>query len=235
MGLAVFWEVSFIRKVNQKSGAKVLSFFGLMIITFTRKFKNFTPDHQYFKRIPVNNIMKFLKNDELGRPGLNEFRNQEKMPVTIVLDNVRSGLNVGSIFRTADSFNAGHIMLCGITSQPPERDILKSALGATESVSWKYYDTTESALRELKESGYKIYAVEQGNPSISLEVFNAFADEKYALVFGNEVKGVSESLIPLLDGCIEIPQSGIKHSLNISVCAGVVLWKFYEHLMLGKA
>ncbi|MDQ3049524.1 MAG: RNA methyltransferase [Bacteroidota bacterium] len=179
--------------------------------------------------------MKFLKNEELGRPGLQDFRNQKKMPVTIVLDNVRSGLNVGSIFRTADSFNAGKIFLCGITAQPPERDILKSALGATESVSWNYFDTTEQALREMKAAGYKIFAIEQGDPSTSLEVFKVVADEKYALVFGNEVKGVSETLIPLLDGCIEIPQSGIKHSLNISVCAGVVLWKFYEQLMLGKA
>ena len=179
--------------------------------------------------------MKFLKNVELGRPDLNAYRDQQKMQVTVVLDNVRSGLNVGSVFRSADSFNAERIFLCGITSQPPERDILKSALGATESVAWNYYSSTREALEILKREGYRVYAVEQCEPCITLETLNAVQGAKYALVFGNEVKGVDENLIPLLDGCIEIPQSGTKHSLNISVCAGIVLWKFYETLTLKKA
>ena len=179
--------------------------------------------------------MKFLKNEELGRPDLMGYHNQVKMPVTIVLDNVRSGLNVGSVFRSADSFNAEQIFLCGITSRPPERDILKSALGATESVSWKHFETTHQALELLKSNGYTILAVEQCDPCITLETFVATHETKYALVFGNEVKGVDDSLIPHMDGCIEIPQSGTKHSLNISVCAGIVLWKFYEQLALNKA
>ena len=179
--------------------------------------------------------MKFLKNDELGRPGLNEYREKQKMPVTLVLDNVRSGLNVGSVFRTADSFSAEQIYLCGITSKPPGRDILKSALGATESVSWKYYETTLQAVETLKDDGYLIYAVEQCIPCISLESYVYKQGSRIALIFGNEVKGVDENLIPYLDGCIEIPQSGIKHSLNISVCAGIVLWKFYELQVLKKS
>jgi len=179
--------------------------------------------------------MKFLKNEELGRPDLQDYRQQDKLKVTIVLDNVRSGLNVGSVFRSADSFNAEQIFLCGITAKPPERDILKSALGATESVRWKHFETTAEALESLKSDGYTIYAVEQSDPCISLESVEAVSGSKYALVFGNEVKGVDERLIPLLDNCIEIPQSGTKHSLNISVCAGIVLWKFYELLTLKKA
>ncbi len=179
--------------------------------------------------------MKFLKNEELGRPDLMGYHSQAKMPVTIVLDNVRSGLNVGSVFRSADSFNAEQIFLCGITSCPPERDILKSALGATESVRWKHFETTHQALEMLKAGGYTILAVEQCDPCITLESLVSADNTKYALVFGNEVKGVDDSLIPLLDGCIEIPQSGTKHSLNISVCAGIVLWKFYEQLALKKA
>ncbi len=178
--------------------------------------------------------MKFTKNEQLRRPGISDYLNQQKMAVTIVLDNVRSGLNVGSVFRSADSFNAEQIVLCGITSKPPERDILKSALGATESVQWSYTEKTESALHELKNNGYVIFAVEQGDPATSLEILELFSDKKYAFVFGNEVKGVDEQLIPLFDGCIEIPQSGTKHSLNIAVCAGVVLWKCYEQLMLKK-
>jgi 23S rRNA (guanosine2251-2'-O)-methyltransferase len=179
--------------------------------------------------------MKFLKNEELGRPDLNDYINQQKIPVTIVLDNVRSGLNVGSVFRSADSFNAEQIFLCGITSRPPERDILKSALGATESVSWKHFENTSKALEALKSEGYIVYAVEQCDPCISLESLFVSPGKKFALVFGNEVKGVDDKLIPYLDGCIEIPQSGTKHSLNISVCAGVVLWKFYEQLGLKKS
>ena len=176
--------------------------------------------------------MKFLKNVELGRPDVDAYKSIAKMPVTIVLDNVRSGLNVGSVFRSADSFSAERIFLCGITSRPPERDILKSALGATESVEWKYFENTSSALDELKTEGYTILAVEQGIPNVQLQSLEATTATKFALVFGNEVKGVDERLIPWFNGCLEIPQSGTKHSLNISVCVGIVLWKFYERLML---
>ncbi len=178
--------------------------------------------------------MKFLKNEDLGRPKLNEYTNLLKMPVVVVLDNIRSGINVGSFFRTADSFLVEKIVLCGITAQPPERDILKSALGATESVDWEHYESNYKAVELLKEKGYNVYAIEQSDESISLERFETKENEKYALVFGNEVKGVDPLLIPLLDGTIEVPQSGIKHSLNVSVCGGVVLWSFYEKLLLKK-
>jgi len=176
--------------------------------------------------------MKFIKNQDLGRPALSDYLEQQKIPVTLILDNVRSGLNVGSVFRSADSFNIEQIFLCGITARPPEREILKSALGATESVSWKYFETTKEALVFLQEKHYLIYAVEQCDPCTHLDKFVVPAQKKLALVFGNEVKGVDERLIPFLNGCIEIPQSGTKHSLNISVCAGIVLWKIYEQMVL---
>lgn len=179
-------------------------------------------------------INRFKKNDELNRPDADTFRKLEKMPVVVVLDNVRSGLNIGSVFRSADSFMAERICLCGITACPPDKEILKSALGATETVSWKHYPNTQDALRELKSEGYVIYAVEQAEEAIMLSDLNLSSNQKYAIIFGHEVKGVDEALIPLIDGCIEIPQSGTKHSLNVSVCAGVVLWKFYEKLQLSK-
>lgn len=177
--------------------------------------------------------MKFLKNEELGRPLQDAYANLTKMPVVVILDNVRSGLNVGSVFRTSDSFLVEKLVLCGITSKPPERDILKSALGATESVAWQYFTTSAEAVEDLKSQGYLIYAIEQSDSSISLDHFQPVDGSKYALIFGNEVKGVDPALIPLLDGAIEVPQSGIKHSLNISVCAGVVLWSFYEKIVLN--
>ena len=176
--------------------------------------------------------MKFIKNEALGRPDLKDYKEQKKMAVTLVLDNVRSGLNVGSVFRSCDSFMVERIFLCGITSVPPERDILKSALGATESVEWKYFGTTKEALELLQSEMYRIFAIEQSDSSTALHNFTTDSNSRYALVFGNEVKGVDPELIPVLHGCIEIPQSGTKHSLNISVCAGVVLWRFYEQLVL---
>lgn len=178
--------------------------------------------------------MKFLKTNELNRPGMDEYRSVEKMPVVIVLDNIRSALNVGSFFRSGDSFLIQKLILCGITAKPPEKEILKSALGATESVLWEYFETTAEALSSLRQNHFAIYAIEQSDNSISLNDFNPDQKKKYALVFGNEVKGVDSDLIPLLDGAIEIPQSGIKHSLNVAVCGGVVLWKFYEKLVLEK-
>jgi tRNA G18 (ribose-2'-O)-methylase SpoU len=179
-------------------------------------------------------ITRFKKNAELNRPDADTFRNQEKMPVVVVLDNVRSGLNTGSVFRSADSFMAERIFLCGITASPPDKEVLKSALGATETVVWKHYQNTRDAVLELKNEGYIIYAVEQAEGAMMLSELSLEANQKYAIIFGHEVKGVDDALIPLIDGCIEIPQSGTKHSLNVAVCAGVVLWKFYEKLQLNQ-
>jgi 23S rRNA (guanosine2251-2'-O)-methyltransferase len=162
--------------------------------------------------------------DELGRMSVAEFKQARKNPVMVVLDNIRSMHNVGSVFRTADAFLAEGICLCGYTPQPPHRDIHKTALGATETVDWLYFTTTLEAVTVLKERGYRIFAIEQVEGSISLERF-ASTDEKIAIVFGNEVEGVNSEVLKLCDGCIEIPQLGMKHSLNISVAAGIVLWE----------
>lgn len=170
--------------------------------------------------------------DELGRMSVDEFRRAEKNPVFIVLDNIRSMHNVGSVFRTADAFLAEGIALCGYTPQPPHRDIHKTALGATETVDWLYFPTTMDAVQTLKAGGYRIFAVEQAVGSISLEQFSA-AEGKTAIVFGNEVEGVDSEVIAHCDGCIEIPQLGMKHSLNISVAAGIVLWEMVRN-HLGK-
>jgi 23S rRNA (guanosine2251-2'-O)-methyltransferase len=178
--------------------------------------------------------MRFVSNSELGRVTPEQFGNIGKMPVTVVLDNVRSGLNTGSVFRSCDSFLVEHIILCGITARPPEREVLKTALGATETVPWRYYQETSDALKQLRDDGFELLAIEQSDKSISLERVLPVQDKKYALIFGHEVNGVDQRLIPMLDGCIEIPQSGTKHSLNVSVCAGIVLWKFYEKLILQK-
>ena len=169
--------------------------------------------------------MRKLNMDELGRKTVEEFKLAAKTPVIAVLDNIRSMHNVGSVFRTADAFLIEAIFLCGYTPQPPHRDINKTALGATESVDWMYFSTTVDAVSELKNNGYKVYAIEQTEGSIFLQNFVATAHEKIALVFGNEVEGVSNDVLPLTDGSIEIPQLGMKHSLNISVAAGIVLWE----------
>jgi tRNA G18 (ribose-2'-O)-methylase SpoU len=179
-------------------------------------------------------MAEFLKNEQLGRPDLETYQGISKLNVVVILDNVRSGLNVGSIFRSSDAFLVEKIMLCGITAKPPEKEIIKSALGATESVAWEYFNDTMEVVQVLKKSDYKIFAIEQSDSGTTLENLTVSSDQKYALIFGNEVKGVDEKLLPFVDGCIEIPQSGIKHSLNISVCAGIVLWKFYEFLHLAK-
>lgn len=162
--------------------------------------------------------------DELGRMTVDEFKQSAKNPVLIVLDNIRSMHNVGSVFRTADAFLAEGICLCGYTPQPPHRDIHKTALGATETVDWLYYPTTFEAVQQIKERGYTLLAIEQAEGSISLGQFE-IGDQKIALVFGNEVEGVDAEILQLCDGCIEIPQLGMKHSLNISVAAGIVLWE----------
>lgn len=174
--------------------------------------------------------MRKLKMDELNRKTVSGFKEAAKTPIVIVLDNIRSMHNVGSVFRTADAFLIQSVCLCGFTPQPPHRDIRKTALGATETVDWRYYDATAAALQELKESGYGIYAVEQVENSILLNNFLPENNKPLALIFGNEVDGVGEQLLPLTDGCIEIPQLGMKHSLNVSVSAGIVIWDIYSKM-----
>ncbi len=174
--------------------------------------------------------MKKLKLEELGRISIDEFKESRKLPVCILLDNVRSLHNVGSAFRTADAFRLEKIFLTGITGTPPHREIQKTALGSTESVAWEYIETTATAIEQMKTNGYKIIAVEQTNSSRPLQEFNPLPSEKYCLVFGNEVDGVSEEAIELCDMALEIPQSGTKHSLNISVCLGIVTWEVFKKL-----
>ena len=168
--------------------------------------------------------MRKLSMDELNRLSTNEFKEVKKNPIAVIIDNVRSGLNIGSVFRTSDAFLVNEIHICGYSPIPPHRDILKSALGATETVVWKRYDSVEVSIRHLKEQDYRIYAVEQATPSISLQDMRIHENDKIALIFGNEVSGVSEEALKMVDACIEVPQWGTKHSLNISVCAGIVLW-----------
>ena len=162
--------------------------------------------------------------DDLNRKTAEEFKKASKRPVILVLDNVRSMNNVGSVFRTADAFLLEGIYLCGVTAQPPHREIQKTALGATETVNWKHFETTMDAVNTLKNEGYKIYAVEQADKSIMLDAFTPDAD-KIVLVFGNEVTGVEQAIIDICDACIEIPQYGTKHSLNLAVSVGIVVWE----------
>ncbi len=169
--------------------------------------------------------MRKLSMDELGRKTVEEFKQAEKNPVIAVLDNIRSMHNVGSVFRTADAFLIEAICLCGYTPQPPHRDIHKTALGATETVDWLHYPQAADAVADLKSRGYKVYGIEQAEGSVALEKFKAGPGEKIAVIFGNEVEGVQGDVLKLCDGCIEIPQFGMKHSLNISVAAGIVLWQ----------
>jgi tRNA G18 (ribose-2'-O)-methylase SpoU len=176
--------------------------------------------------------MRKLKLDELNRVSVDEFKHQDKLPVTVVLDNVRSMHNVGSIFRTSDGFAVEQVALCGITAQPPHREIEKTALGATQSVNWSYFETPQQAVEQLRNEGYQIIAIEQAENSIMLNNFQPSATDKYALFFGNEVSGVSDEVMQQIDACIEIPQFGTKHSFNIVVSAGIILWDFYAKLNL---
>ncbi|OFX21245.1 MAG: RNA methyltransferase [Bacteroidetes bacterium GWA2_31_9b] len=176
--------------------------------------------------------MRKLMNNELNRLSVDEFKDSEKTPIVVVLDNIRSLNNIGSVFRTSDAFVIEEINLCGITATPPHRDIQKTALGATESIKWEYYENTLDAINELKKKGYLIISIEQVRDSISLEKFNVQPAEKYAIVFGNEVKGVQQEIINISDYCVEIPQFGTKHSFNISVSAGIVLWELYKKIKL---
>ena len=172
--------------------------------------------------------MRKLKLEELNRLSIEAFKETEKTPVVLVLDNVRSGLNVGSAFRTADGFALEKIYLCGITAQPPHREILKTAIGATSSMEWEHVSTTYEAVARLKQEGYYLAAIEQAEDSTSLQDFQLPLDAKVALIFGNEVNGVSEEVMELVNECVEVPQYGTKHSFNISVCMGIVLWEVFR-------
>ena len=172
--------------------------------------------------------MRKITNEELNRPSAGEFAAMEKMPVAVVLDNVRSLQNVGAFFRTGDAFAVERIALCGITATPPNRDIHKTALGAELTVPWTYFADTADAVAALRADGYRILCVEQAEGSVSLERWAPESGIRYALVFGNEVDGVQQRVADLCDGAVEIPQGGTKHSLNVSVAAGIVLWEAYR-------
>lgn len=175
-----------------------------------------------------------LSMEELHRISVQEFKEVEKLPLTVVLDNVRSQNNIGSVFRTGDAFRVERICLCGICSTPPHRDIHKTALGAEDSVDWTYYEETVDCVRELRAHGYKVYAIEQVDDSIKLDNLStlngSMINSKFAIVFGNEVEGVQDELLPLCDGSIEIPQQGTKHSLNVSCAAAIVMWELFKEL-----
>ncbi|MBO7285281.1 MAG: RNA methyltransferase [Alistipes sp.] len=174
--------------------------------------------------------MRKLLNEELGRPTIEEYALAEKLPVAVVLDNVRSAQNVGSFFRTADAFGIERIELCGISCTPPNREIHKTALGSELSVAWHYHPTTKECVEALRAEGYRIIAIEQIEGSTMLNDFRAEPGMKYALIFGNEVEGVDQNIADIVDSAIEIPQVGIKHSLNVSVSAGVVMWEMFRQL-----
>jgi 23S rRNA (guanosine2251-2'-O)-methyltransferase len=172
--------------------------------------------------------MKKLLNEELNRKTIEEFKKAAKLPVVVVLDNVRSLNNIGSIFRSCDAFLIEAIYLCGITATPPHREISKTALGATESVQWQYFENTLSAVKLLRDRGYGIFAVEQTAESCPLQHLSVSCNKKYALIFGHEIKGVGQEVIDVCDQSIEIPQHGTKHSINIAVSTGIVLWEFFR-------
>ena len=171
-----------------------------------------------------------LLNSELGRDSVEDFKAKKKLPLVIVLDNVRSQFNIGSVFRSSDAFKAERIILCGICATPPSAEIHKSALGAELSMDWQYFERTEDAVAHLRNLGYKVISVEQTERSVPLSDFKVADGEKYALIFGNEVHGVQQGVVDMSDSSIEIPQFGTKHSLNVSVCIGVVLWEFLRKM-----
>ena len=178
--------------------------------------------------------MKKLKNSELSRLSIDEFKNSSKTPVIVILDNIRSAHNVGSVFRTCDAFLIDKIILCGITAIPPNKEIRKTALGSSESVDWRYYKNTEEVIMKLKKKDYQIIAIEQANKSIKLESFKPENAKKYAIIFGNEIKGISQKIIDNSDSVIEIPQFGTKHSLNVSVSAGIVIWDVFSKISFSQ-
>ena len=175
--------------------------------------------------------MRKLKNSELERLTVDEFKKANKFPIVIVLDNIRSQNNIGSAFRTGDAFRVESIYLCGITATPPHREIHKTALGAENTVDWKYFDTTMEAINHLKAQGFKIVAIEQAAQSTQLQDFRPDISEKLALIFGNEVDGVEDSIMDIADYCVEIPQFGTKHSLNITVSLGIVIWQLASRVL----
>ena len=179
----------------------------------------------------ISIAMKKLSMDELNRVTTEEFKAQKKIPLVVVMDNVRSMYNVGSVFRTCDAFSVERLLLCGITACPPHKEITKTALGATESVDWKHYGTTVEAVTELRQQGYKVFAVEQVDTSVMLDRMEMPCVEKTAVVLGNEVFGVDDEVLALCDGAIEIPQNGTKHSLNVSIAGGIVIWEFFKKMM----
>jgi 23S rRNA (guanosine2251-2'-O)-methyltransferase len=172
--------------------------------------------------------MRKLKIFEIERIDIDQFREAEKIPVAIILDNIRSAHNVGSFFRTSDAFRIAHIYLCGITAQPPSNEIRKTALGATESVEWSYHENTEEVVKTLQHKGFTVAGIEQVDNPVMLEDYKNENDKPIALVFGNEVKGVQQSVLDICDIAIEIPQYGTKHSLNVSVSGGIVIWEVFK-------
>ena len=177
--------------------------------------------------------MRKLKVTEMGRKSVEQFRDSHKMPLVVVLDHVRSLYNVGSVFRTSDAFLVKGICLCGITARPPHPEIHKTALGAEDSVEWKYFERTQDAVKWLKEEGYTVLAIEQCEGSTMLQDFLPDKDKKYAVILGNEVKGVQQEVVDMCDGCIEIPQFGTKHSMNVSVTAGIIIWSIADRFLLS--
>ncbi|MEI6764972.1 MAG: RNA methyltransferase [Bacteroidota bacterium] len=178
--------------------------------------------------------MRKLENSELNRMNVEQFHESEKVPMVVVLDNIRSRHNIGSVFRTSDAFRLEKICLCGITATPPDREIQKSALDATLSVKWEYFPDAEIAIEKLKNAGYKIYLVEQTDDSIPVHEFIPDFGNGIVLVFGNEVNGVDEKLLQYADACVEIPQYGTKHSLNVSVSAGIMIWALFEKYRISR-
>lgn len=178
--------------------------------------------------------MRKLQNIELNRLSVSAFKEADKLPIIIVLDNIRSQHNIGSVFRTSDAFKVESIHLCGITATPPNREIHKTALGATETVNWHHFENTLQSIDYLRNNNYLIFAIEQADISVSLDSFELNTKEKIALVFGNEVDGVNDEIMQKVDGCIEIPQYGTKHSLNISVSAGIVIWEIAKKYLISE-
>ena len=174
--------------------------------------------------------MRKITNSELNRPSAEQFATMQRIPVVVILDNVRSAQNIGAFFRTGDAFAIEKVMLCGITATPPSRDIHKSALGAELTVGWEYYPTTVECVAALKAEGYTLLAIEQVEGAVMLDGLEVDAGKKYALIFGNEVEGVAQEVVDMCDGAIEIPQVGTKHSVNVSVAGGIVLWEFFSSL-----
>lgn len=182
--------------------------------------------------------MRKLSIEELNRVSIEEFKSLNKLPLVVVLDNIRSTNNIGSIFRTCDAFCVSQIAICGISATPPNKEIHKTAIGAEQSVDWQYFPTTIDAIESLKVDGFKVMAVEQAEGSIDIRNFNPNSSEKYAFILGNEVEGVSDDVMELVDGCIEIPQYGTKHSLNVSITAGIMLYDYHtktDHIVSDRS